>query len=575
MFAKLRIGLGAGLVFCIALFAGAGRVCADALTTNQIHMYSQPAVVQIISGWTAAFSVNGERYETNVVGVGAGMLITPDGYILTNAHVVAPTHDGDETGARQVFLKLCAQLAAKYGSTFEQVRTWLGSQSVSRLEFHRVNQVVFATRTNFTFEIKSYGHPTGAGTDLDTGKDVAVIKVEMRNAPTVPLGESANVQVGDKVWVIGFPGAATSSTFNDTSNMLPSTTEGTISAVGKRTRDGVPVLQTNAAATHGNSGGPVLNDQGEVIGLLTFRGELVNQQEVQGFNFIVPIDTAKEFIGQAGTTARAHGPVDARWREALADYWNHDYEDAKETLQELVELNEQHEEAKQLLRNVDEQIILGNGNKGLGVMGYGLLVAGALGAAAAIQRRRKSRGPSGSRPAAPTPAAGRSVDAVPAPAAPRPTPQRTEFAREDSALRRKGATVPYSDVAKTAEIVWSSGPLAGQARDVGFGLSIGREPSAARVVVPDPEISALHAWIGLRGPELVFVDRESTNGSYVNGRQVAANEFVELKDADVVVLGRRGSVSFTVRLGEAPVRDFMKPASADEQRAKLDADPGL
>lgn len=65
-------------------------------------------------------------------------------------------------------------------------------------------------------------------------------------------------------------------------------------------KDGWEVLQTDASITHGNSGGPVLNEYGEVIGLATF-GSIDYQRnaEVQGMNFIVPVTIVKEFIRKA------------------------------------------------------------------------------------------------------------------------------------------------------------------------------------------------------------------------------------------------------------------------------------
>jgi len=65
-------------------------------------------------------------------------------------------------------------------------------------------------------------------------------------------------------------------------------------------KDGWEVLQTDAAVTHGNSGGPVMNDKGEVIGLATFgSADQQRGQEVQGLNFIVPSTIVNEFIKKA------------------------------------------------------------------------------------------------------------------------------------------------------------------------------------------------------------------------------------------------------------------------------------
>jgi len=91
--------------------------------------------------------------------------------------------------------------------------------------------------------------------------------------------------------------------------------DGKISAK-KQATSGAPILQTNTAATHGNSGGPVLNDANEVIGLLTFRGDTVGGQEVSGFSFIVPSNTVMEYVKSAGAT-NTEGPTDINYREGL------------------------------------------------------------------------------------------------------------------------------------------------------------------------------------------------------------------------------------------------------------------
>jgi S1-C subfamily serine protease len=96
--------------------------------------------------------------------------------------------------------------------------------------------------------------------------------------------------------------------------------DGKISAK-KQASSGAPILQTSTAATHGNSGGPVINDANEVIGLLTFRGDTINGQEVSGFSFIVPSNTVMEYVKSAGATNDL-GPTDTAFREGLTYYWD-------------------------------------------------------------------------------------------------------------------------------------------------------------------------------------------------------------------------------------------------------------
>ncbi|MCZ0755216.1 S1 family peptidase, partial [Anoxybacillus sp. J5B_2022] len=101
-------------------------------------------------------------------------------------------------------------------------------------------------------DIKSYGAP------INEGKDVAVLKIEGRNFPTLKLGNSEHVQNQDDIWVIGYPAAADSDLLSPDSSLVSSMNTGHISAASKKTEQGSPVIQIDAAATHGNSGGPVI-----------------------------------------------------------------------------------------------------------------------------------------------------------------------------------------------------------------------------------------------------------------------------------------------------------------------------
>ena len=135
-------------------------------------------------------------------------------------------------------------------------------------------------------------------------KTLPIIKIEVKNAPILKLADSDKVQLQDHVTVIGYPGAA--DTFNSGLLSSKSALEATINdgkiSAKKQATSGAPILQTSTAATHGNSGGPVINDANEVIGLLTFRGDTVNGQEVSGFSFIVPSNTVMEYVKSAGAT---------------------------------------------------------------------------------------------------------------------------------------------------------------------------------------------------------------------------------------------------------------------------------
>jgi len=177
-----------------------------------------------------------------MMGTGSGFIVGADGIVLTNAHVVA---DADE-----VIVKLTDQR--------EYRAKVLGS---------------------------------------DPTTDVAVLKIEARNLPVVKLGDATKTRVGDWVVAIGTPygldNTVTSGIVSAKSRSLPG--EGV-----------VPFIQTDAAVNPGNSGGPLFNLNGEVIGI---NSQIFSRSGgFQGVAFAIPIDVAMNVAEQIRTTGKvAHG----------------------------------------------------------------------------------------------------------------------------------------------------------------------------------------------------------------------------------------------------------------------------
>ena len=173
-------------------------------------------------------------------GVGSGFIISADGYILTNAHVVA---DADDVTVRLADAKR-------------------------------------------QFKAKVIG--------IDRRTDVAVLKVQATGLPTVTLGKSSGVQVGEWVAAIGSP-----------FGFANTITAGIVSATGRdlSNESFVPFIQTDVAVNPGNSGGPLLNLNGEVIGINSMIYSRTGGY--MGVSFAIPIDIALQVSDQL----RAQGRV--------------------------------------------------------------------------------------------------------------------------------------------------------------------------------------------------------------------------------------------------------------------------
>ncbi len=338
---------------------------------ERLAMFTEPAVVRVVDGYVAKiyWPRNGKTYTVACGGTGSGFFISSDGYIVTNAHVTSQTHKGEEKGKECLFKEFVKKLSDDV--TFTQTRNgqkyevnWqyvVDSPSFTKtiqkemktLESKVYHHVYLPDGSNFPFEIKAYGAPVGKG------KDVAVIKIELQNTPSLKLGDSKQTGLHSHITVAGYPAAAEtfgSGTLDPNSTNEASFTDGKISSK-KKLVDGAPVLQISAPVSPGSSGGPVINDQGEVIGILTFAGDKVEGEHVSGFAFAVPANTIMEFVKQAGAT-NEQGTVDQLYQEGLELYWQGKYTKAIEKFEVVKRLFPQHSEVEKLIQHSQEMSII-------------------------------------------------------------------------------------------------------------------------------------------------------------------------------------------------------------------------
>ncbi|MDL2284076.1 DegQ family serine endoprotease [Oxalobacter sp. OttesenSCG-928-P03] len=125
----------------------------------------------------------------------------------------------------------------------------------------------------------------------DARTDVALLKIDGKNLPYLKLGKSANIRAGEWVVAIGSPFALDNTV-----------TAGIISAKARETGDYLPLIQTDVAVNPGNSGGPLINMQGEVIGI---NSQIYSRSGgYMGISFAIPIDEAIRVSEQLKTSGR-------------------------------------------------------------------------------------------------------------------------------------------------------------------------------------------------------------------------------------------------------------------------------
>jgi len=239
-----------------------------------------------------------KRYVTQNVklgSAGSGFVVDPDGYIVTNGHVVFSfTHSNvqDDLYVRQLLLEKAAE---ELGIPLEYVAGHGKIDTTIRKIF-----VQFGESTS-GFDIRRKATParTVGNPSPSSEKDIAVIKVDLPNLSSVELGKSEGAEVGDRIYVIGYPGPVMNHPYlSEETGLEPTVTSGIIGAK-RKTRDGSLCLQTDATITHGNSGGPAIDEGGKVIGVATF-GSMGKTGEVHGYNFLRPSELVEEFLVETG-----------------------------------------------------------------------------------------------------------------------------------------------------------------------------------------------------------------------------------------------------------------------------------
>lgn len=579
MMRRLFLAATAMLFLITAFLPTQNTFVVSAVTEGErLAMFSKPSVVRIIDGVAGVFYFappkrQPKNYQVSYIGLGSGFFINSDGYIVTNAHVINTSHEikqkGNEAGDELLFYQLTQQVARDYNvnpntltrDNINFIRNY--ARLTDRRLFHHV---IIPDGSVYEFEEKEYGAPVGQG------KDVAVIKIEVKNAPILMLGNSDAIKLQDHITVLGYPGAA--DTFNsgilDSKSALEaSITDGKISA-RKSSSSGAPVLQVSAPATHGNSGGPVMTDQGEVIGLLTFGGDRVNNQEVSGFAFVVPSSTVQEFVKEAGVSNEL-GVADRAYREGLEFYWNQQYSNAIPKFEEVRRLFPQHSEVGRLVQDSQQQISAGNDRSGIskgwiiiGVLVILFILVAVIVIAVVVfllMRRRKKQAPrraAGVSTPSPaySPMAGASANPSPVAYSPSPAPGPSfpQSAAEVAAgvdrsstidLSRTVAIIPETGPINYGSIKFVSGVLAGQKFDVKpEGSFIGRDSSLSQILLPDPRISKTHLWIGVKDGRVVITDQGSRNGTFVNDPKSARVTETSLNSGDTVILGESDVARF-------------------------------
>lgn len=534
--------LGAALL-CLVLPAGCAREVPRLDDVQKMVYAVKPAVVRINAFATAVFQYSAadigaiekqlaqdgydvrarqiagqvNEVETGAGGSGSGFIIHPDGYIVTSGHVVAPTRDAT---AMERDLRRNGAIAALVRhfpvDTLRSIhrddaldRYVAPLAGVARVDGIKViNRVELSNGETLPFTIRRYSPALN-----ERGIDLALLKIERKGLPALPLGHSDETRVGESIWSVGYPAVASSTDeviggwLSRDSDLEATLNPGNITAI-KRDVSNTPVFQTNVAIYRGNSGGPAVNLRGEAIGVSTW-----GHTDAEQIKFLVPIDVVRQFLVEARVAPGTDGAFNRHYRAALDAAGAANWVDAKRELQRAAVLFPNSPDLIRFGRDADRAI---SSMPPWRLYPIATLVVALLAVAAAAGAGLlfvRSRGPK------------LPVDIMKA-------------ATVETVVAPNGVAAPNAMLGKFTIL---NGNRAGEKLGLGgSGIRIGRESAICEIVLENPKVSRLHAEVVSIDGKVLLIDRNSSNGTYVNDQKIDKRY---LQDGDIIYFGGRNAVA--------------------------------
>jgi len=163
-------------------------------------------------------------------------------------------------------------------------------------------------------------------------------------------------RIGDGVHIIGFPGVVlTHELLDKSASIQASVTNGSVSGV-KRDAIGQDLVQTDASAAHGNSGGPAVGDDGVVLGVMTFTTLSAQGGVVQGFNFLIPARDVVKFLQGTEVTKPGMSKFNDLWFAGLAALFSENYKTAYAKMSEADKVQPKLPDVLGALKEADDKV---------------------------------------------------------------------------------------------------------------------------------------------------------------------------------------------------------------------------
>jgi len=322
----------------VGAWLGAPSLLA-AYSVQEAILRVKPAVVLITTEVRGDVTLNCGRGPITVspapyIETGTGWFVDGRGYVVTNAHVVDPAHrlppwvthelkkKAIEQACVEPQLKARGLMHGQRPDVEESIRQAAASVALAgaNLEAQPSITVMLSNGVKLPAQVQKFSPPPSVDSagkpTADSGRDLALLRVQDGVYPAIGL-TTREVQIGDPVHILGFPGVVLShELLNQNVTLEASATNGAVSGF-KMDVINQDLIQTDAPAAHGNSGGPAVTDDATLVGVMQFVSLSASGANVQGFNFLIPARDVGKFLQGTEVKKPGESKFNPIWAEGI------------------------------------------------------------------------------------------------------------------------------------------------------------------------------------------------------------------------------------------------------------------
>ena len=350
--------------------AAAASNTPDLTGSEKIAALYSPAVVRIYNAYCMDILIDGKAYKANFCSAasGSGFFVSQDGYIGTNGHVASePPIDLLIEDAINTYSSKADPSSFNYLVGLTDLRaadiptSATANQAVAivvdalyKLDAHRftatndvdnllvqvapknpdITALIQNTKDRKLYtsddsnvlkaKLVAADYRVNDGYDGFRASDVAIVKVEGANFPVVKLGTIDEAVQGADLSILGYPGNASDNGIVDSTSSQVTLTTGKVSAIKNAAGSSKKLIETVTTIGHGNSGGPALTDNGDVVGIATYTADgSGNGNGV--FNYIRDIKDLTDLASAHRIAFDTKSITQAAWQQGIANFYSSHY----------------------------------------------------------------------------------------------------------------------------------------------------------------------------------------------------------------------------------------------------------